>query len=535
MKLVWSGESVVCPWANTIYNSNGSAVGFDFHIMLDTNMLNPDLNWHPYLIRVTWDSDGFDVQPYELSETNHEHIELSGITESSITKSSATFGDLVVTGSVTFSVDQLDFQSLTASSILVNGSSVALEGHGHSASDISDFSDAVVSAGASVFASTSHSHDGLQGLTSSSISKDSASFNSISASTATFDNLVVTGDVSLSLSQVQFGSIMASEISVNGSQVSLDGHVHGMSEIDGLESSISQLNASVSSFASAMSGLDATSISKSFATFDNLVVTGSVTFSADQLDFDTLTASTILLNGSSVAVEGHLHSMSEIQGLESSFSQVNASLSTFSNDLQGIEPTSISKSTATFGDLTVTGSLTLSLDELQFGSIMASEITVNGSSVSLEGHLHSIPDISGLSSILSGITESSVSKNQVTASTGTFDNITADVGNFRLISVSGSANFAVNNVSASSVSVNGTPVSLEGHVHTMSQITGLESYVQAFATYESRIAYLEGIVSALSTTYVTRSEFVELSASIESILDDIISGQAAAESQINQI
>ena len=142
---------------------------------------------------------------------------LSGITESEISKTSATFQDLVVTGDVTFSVDQLDFQSLTASSILVNGSSVALEGHGHSASDISDFSDAVVSAGTSVFASASHSHDGLQGLTSNSISKDSASFNSISASTATFDNLVVTGDVSLSLSQVQFGSIMASEISVNGS------------------------------------------------------------------------------------------------------------------------------------------------------------------------------------------------------------------------------------------------------------------------------------------------------------------------------
>ena len=62
---------------------------------------------------------------------------MSGITESEISKTSATFQDLVVTGDVTFSVDQLDFQSLTASSILVNGSSVALEGHGHSASDIS--------------------------------------------------------------------------------------------------------------------------------------------------------------------------------------------------------------------------------------------------------------------------------------------------------------------------------------------------------------------------------------------------------------
>ena len=122
---------------------------------------------------------------------------------------------------------------------------------------------------------------------------------------------------------------------------------------------------------------------------------------------------------------------------------------------------------------------------------------MNGSSVSLEGHLHSIPDISGLSSILSGITESSIWKNQVSASAATFDQVTADVGNFRLISVSGSANFAVNNVSASAVSVNGTPVSLEGHTHTMSQIIGLESYVNAFSAYESRIAALESMVSGL--------------------------------------
>jgi hypothetical protein len=67
-KLDYTGNGdYVCPWANVIYNSNGSAVGFDFHIMLDTNMLNPDQNCHPYLIRISWDSNGFDVQPYELS------------------------------------------------------------------------------------------------------------------------------------------------------------------------------------------------------------------------------------------------------------------------------------------------------------------------------------------------------------------------------------------------------------------------------------------------------------------------------------
>ena len=74
---------------------------------------------------------------------------------------------------------------------------------------------------------------------------------------------------------------------------------------------------------------------------------------------------------------------------------------------------------------------------------------------------------------MSGITESSIWKNQVSASAATFDQVTADVGNFRLISVSGSANFAVNNVSASAVSVNGTPVSLEGHAHSASDLNGV--------------------------------------------------------------
>jgi len=73
-KLDYTGNGdYVCPWANVIYNSNGSAVKFDFHIMLDTVMLNPDANLHPYLIRIGWDSSGFTVHPYELSETNHEH------------------------------------------------------------------------------------------------------------------------------------------------------------------------------------------------------------------------------------------------------------------------------------------------------------------------------------------------------------------------------------------------------------------------------------------------------------------------------
>lgn len=389
----------------------------------------------------------------EIEELESISSAMSGITESEISKTSATFQDLVVTGDVTFSVDQLDFQSLTASSITVDGKSVSLEGHGHSASDISDFASAVASAGASVFASASHTHDGLQGLTSNSISKNSASFNSISASTATFDNLVVTGDVTMSLSQVQFGSIVASDISVNGSQVSLEGHVHGMSEIDGLESSISQLNVSVSAFASAMSGLDATSISKSSATFGDLVVTGSVTFSADQLDFDTLTASTILLNGSSVSVEGHLHS---------------------------------------------------------------------------------IPDVSGLAPILSGITESSIWKNQVSASAATFDQVTADVGTFRLLSVSGSANFSVNNVSANSVSVNGSAVSLEGHTHSFTDVTGLSSSIDSMSSQLSSVSTaLSSLANGLSGQTFDFSEVRGIYLALSSIIT-IMGGSVSNFPSFNQ-
>ena len=101
----------MCPWANVIYNSNGSATAFDFHIMLDSTMLNPDQNWHPYLIRVSWNSGGFTVRPYELSKTNHEHSELSGLTSSSITKDTGTFTNLVVTNA------SLDATSITASGV----------------------------------------------------------------------------------------------------------------------------------------------------------------------------------------------------------------------------------------------------------------------------------------------------------------------------------------------------------------------------------------------------------------------------------
>ncbi len=71
-------------------------------------------------------------------------------------------------------------------------------------------------------------------------------------------------------------------------------------------------------------------------------------------------------------------------------------------------------------------------------------------------HSHVIADVSGLEPILSGITSSTIYKDAAT-----FDQVTADIGTFRLLSVSGSANFAVNNVSANAVTVNGSNVSIE--------------------------------------------------------------------------
>lgn len=86
-------------------------------------------------------------------------------------------------------------------------------------------------------------------------------------------------------------------------------------------------------------------------------------------------------------------------------------------------------------------------------------------------HSHAISDITNLSTILTGVSESSLTK----------DTITGDIGNFRLLSVSGSANFAVNNVSANAISVNGTPVSLEGHTHGVSEVTGLSNVLSGIS------------------------------------------------------
>ena len=380
---------------------------------------------------------------------------LSGITKSTIAKQSATFQDLVVTGDVTFSVDQLDFQSLTASSIVVDGKSVSLDGHGHYASDISDFASAVASAGASMFASASHTHDGLQGLTSSVIEKDSATFNQVSASTATFENLTVTGDVTMSLSQVQFGSIMASSISVNGSQVSLEGHTHTASEISGV---------APMSFIS-LSAYEALAVKDSnvvyFVSDANRIYKGDELYAAttfDQLTFSSIEVSDLSVNGSAVSLEGHVHSVADISEL---------------------------------GDML--------------------------SGYASTQHSHVIADVIGLSDILSGITSSTIYKDS-----GTFDQVTADVGNFRLISVSGSANFQVNNVSANSVTVNGSNVSIEGHTHGASEITGLvEAMASSMESAVGKSALASAVQGLELSADATQKSIRETLASLISALKSV--------------
>ena len=75
-----------------------------------------------------------------------------GIQASTVSASSATFQSLTVTGEVTMSLPSVDFQNINASSLTVNGSAVSLEGHSHSASEISGL-DAMISAATSGFAS----------------------------------------------------------------------------------------------------------------------------------------------------------------------------------------------------------------------------------------------------------------------------------------------------------------------------------------------------------------------------------------------
>ena len=340
--------------------------------MLDTNTLNNDQNWHPYLFSFTWNSNGFDVRPYELSETNHEHDieDINGAVPIEFITSSA-FDALSVKDSNTIyfvddnsiykgdelygatSFDQLEFSDIEARSITVNGSAVALDGHAHAFNDITGLSDI------------------LSGITSSSISKDS-----VSAQTGTF----------------------TSSLTVGNSNVSLEGHTHGMSEVTGLQSA-----------------------------FDGL------------------------------------------------------------------------------------------------SSIYA------GTS-----HSHAISDITNLPTILTGISESSLTK----------DTITGDIGNFRLLSVSGSANFAVNNVSANAISVNGTPVSLEGHTHGVSEITGLSDAISSatsgFASSQHSHSHADitdfdsAVVSAGSSSFapISHSHAISSVTGLTASLSELSSSIQSLQSQI---
>ena len=306
-----SNGAYVCPWVNLIYTNNGSVHSVVFHIMLDANNLNPDQDWHPYLLGVFWDSNGFTVRPYELSETNHEHdIEeitglqsafdglssiyagtshshaisditnlstiLTGVSESSLTKDTITgdignFRLLSVSGSANFAVN-----NVSANAISVNGTPVSLEGHTHGVSEITGLSDAI-SAATSGFASSQHSHS--------------------HADITDFDSAVVTA-----------GSSSFAPIS----------HSHTISSITGLTASLSELSSSIQSLQSqivpvqcitlaqyeALQTVDASTIY--FISDGNRIYRGSVLYAAttfDQLTFSSIEASGITIDGMSVATQ----------------------------------------------------------------------------------------------------------------------------------------------------------------------------------------------------------------------------------------
>jgi len=272
--------------------------------------------------------------------------------------------------------------------------------------------------------------------------------------------------------QLNFSAIQASSITVNGSAVSLEGHSHSMSDIDGLDSAIT---AATSSFA----------------------LTGHTHVVSEITDFDA----------TAFASSNHTHP--ELSGLTSS--TITKDTGTFTNlvvasasfTATNVEAEEISASTATFGDINVTGTASLSATHVSASTLTAdtgtfTNLTVGGSTVALVGHthpasevtglqsvldglsstyasishVHAISDITNLSTILTGITESDIEK----------DTVTADIGYFRLLSVSGSANFAVNTVSANAVTVNGTDVALSGHTHSVSEVTGLSAIVSGITS-----------------------------------------------------
>jgi hypothetical protein len=283
--------------------------------------------------------------------------------------------------------DQLNFSAIEASSITVDGSAVSLEGHSHSMSDISGL-DSAISAATSNFATWGHQHviadvtnlPGIvSGITTTGITKSDGNFTNLNAT-----------------------SIQASAIDVTGTGTF-------------------------------------SSLSASTATFGNLVVTGDVSMTLSQVAFGSIMASDIQVDGTSVALVGHTHAMSEITDLDTTAfassnhthpelsgltsSSITKDTGTFTNLVVtnasldatsitasgvevngGIQASTVSASSATFQSLTVTGEVTMSLPSVDFQNINASSLTVNGSAVSLEGHSHSASEISGLDAMISAAT-----------------------------------------------------------------------------------------------------------------------------------
>ena len=145
----------------------------------------------------------------------------------------------------------------------------------------------------------------------------------------------------------------------------------------------------------------------------------------------------------------------------------------------------MSKTNGEFVNLSVTN---LSVVDAQFHAttVSADAVVVAGSNVSLEGHGHSIADVADLESILSGVTSSTLQK----------DMVTADTGSFRLLSVSGSASFHVNQVNANVVKVDGTDVALVGHSHSAADIPDLQTALSGFASTGHTHSELAGITSS---------------------------------------
>ena len=95
-----------------------------------------------------------------------------------------------------------------------------------------------------------------------------------------------------------------------------------------------------------------------------------------------------------VALEGHTHATTDIDGLTNVLAGITA---TAINKTNGSFTGTLSAATISGTNETLTGTLTAS-------TVVTSSITVGGSSVALSGHSHSINDVTNLSTTLSGIT-----------------------------------------------------------------------------------------------------------------------------------